>query len=98
MTDRSPGGDPAWWWSGGLLALVVLVAAIGLLFAARYPRGLFDLAMGCERWALRTVAYAALMTDVHPPFRRDQGGEEPAPAPPPPTSGPGAHTAALAST
>jgi hypothetical protein len=71
-------------WGGGpgLLQLLVLFAAIALLFTTRYPRGMFDLVLGLNRWAFRVVAYAALMTDVYPPFRLDQGGEEPvAPAP-----------------
>ena len=54
-----------------------MIAGIALLFTTRYPRGLFDLIIGLNRWVLRVVAYVALMTDDYPPFRLDQGGEEP---------------------
>jgi Domain of unknown function (DUF4389) len=70
--------------------LLVFFAAIALLFTTRYPRGIFDLVLALDRWVLRVVAYAALMTDAYPPFRLDQGGEETAPiAPesPPPAAG-----------
>jgi hypothetical protein len=51
----------------------VLIAAIALLFTTRYPPGLFDLAVGIDRWGYRLLAYVALMTDRYPPFRLDQG-------------------------
>ena len=55
----------------------MLIAAIALLFTARYPAGLYDLVVGINRWSYRLVVYVALMTDRYPPLRLDQGGDDP---------------------
>jgi hypothetical protein len=71
-------GDDRWsaagWgtWGGGLLGILVLVAAVRLLFTGHYPRDMFGLIVGLNRWVYRVLAYALLMTDRYPPFHLDQ--------------------------
>ncbi|HET6484339.1 MAG TPA: DUF4389 domain-containing protein [Actinoplanes sp.] len=73
----------------GAVSLGLLIAGVCLLFTGRYPRGLYDLMLGIARWSLRTIAYLALLTGQYPPFRLDQGDDEPGPGPTgPPTPAP----------
>lgn len=57
---------------GGLIWLLAVFAGVALLVTARYPRGIFDLVVGLNRWAYRVIAYAALMRDEYPPFRLER--------------------------
>ena len=60
----------------GLITVLVLIAAFAMLFTGRYPRGIFDLALGLNRWVYRVLVYVLLLRDEYPPFRLDLGGEE----------------------
>ena len=64
---------PGWWyeqWHGpGLIGVLIFFAGVVLLVRNRYPRSLYELVIGMDRWVARVVAYAALMRDEYPPFR-----------------------------
>jgi hypothetical protein len=78
------GGGLGWGrYGGGIDGILVFVVAMLLLFKSRYPRDVFSVLMGCNRWSFRVVAYGLLMTPEYPPFRFDPGPDEtPSLAPP----------------
>ncbi|MEX0763528.1 MAG: DUF4389 domain-containing protein [Dehalococcoidia bacterium] len=65
------------WAFDALIGLLVLIAAVVLLFTGRYPADIFDLVMGLNRWVYRVIAYAGLTRDEYPPFRLDNGSPDP---------------------
>jgi hypothetical protein len=62
---------------GGIIGGLALIAGILLAISTRYPRPLFEVLMGFQRWIYRVLAYAGLMRDEYPPFRLDVGGPDP---------------------
>ncbi|HEY6746783.1 MAG TPA: DUF4389 domain-containing protein [Mycobacteriales bacterium] len=81
---------------GNVIGLLALVAAVILAATGTYPRELFDLLIGFNRWCYRVLAYVALMRDEYPPFRLDPGGDDPGhpPVEPPPEPQPTAAASA----
>ncbi|MFN3601481.1 MAG: DUF4389 domain-containing protein [Dietzia sp.] len=75
LSNSSENGGASW--NISLVGLLVLIAAIGLLFTGRYLPGLFNLIVGLNRWVYRVGSYVLLLRDEYPPFRLDQGPEEP---------------------
>lgn len=59
-----------------ILNVLVVIAGIFLLITSRYPRPLFDLLLGLNRWVYRVAAYIAFMRDEYPPFRLDTGRDD----------------------
>jgi hypothetical protein len=56
----------------GVITVLVLVAGVVLAVTGRYPREVFRLVVGINRWLYRVIAYAALMRDEYPPFRLER--------------------------
>jgi Domain of unknown function (DUF4389) len=63
--------DGGWFFDSwpGLVTVLALVAGVVLLVTGRYPRDVFKLVVGINRWFWRATAYLLLLRDEYPPFR-----------------------------
>jgi hypothetical protein len=65
----------------------VIFAWFAILFTGRYPRGVFNYVVGFDRWTLRVMAYAFILTtDKYPPFSLEDETGPTTTAPPPTTT------------
>ena len=53
-------------------SIVSFIAWFAILFTGRYPRGLFDFAIGYMLWNSNVYAYCFLLRDEYPPFTSEQ--------------------------
>jgi len=58
---------------GQVSGLIAFVAFFCILFTKRYPRGLFNLVVGFNRWGANVSAYTNLLRDEYPPFTTEEG-------------------------
>jgi hypothetical protein len=61
------------WALGYATAAITVVAFFAILFTRRYPRGLFNLVVGINRWGANVTAYTYLFRDEYPPFSLEAG-------------------------
>jgi hypothetical protein len=57
---------------GIAVAVVTFIAFWVILFTGKFPRGMYEFAVGYSRWTWRVEAYMSLLRDEYPPF----SGEE----------------------
>ena len=53
---------------GAVACVIAIIAWFAIVFAGRYPDGLWKLAAYYLRWRVRAVAYVMLLRDEYPPF------------------------------
>jgi hypothetical protein len=56
------------WLYGIVVGIAQFLAFFAVLFAGKYPKGLFDFVVGYMRWYNRVIVYMAFMRDEYPPF------------------------------
>ena len=54
------------------VAVVMFLAFWTILFAGKFPQGMFDFVVGFRRWLLNVQAYMSFLTDEYPPFSGEQ--------------------------
>ena len=55
-----------------MMLVSVVIAWFAILLTGKYPKSLFDIVVGVNRYAMRVTAYAILLTtDKYPPFSLD---------------------------
>jgi len=53
--------------------VIGLIAWFAILFTRRYPKGLFEVVVGFNRWGANVTSYTGLLRDEYPPFATDPG-------------------------
>lgn len=76
FASNTAGNGPSMSGPPGLIDILVITAGLVLLFVGSYPRSIFDLVMGLDRWVVRVIAYGTFMTSQYPPFRLDTGSDD----------------------